>query len=160
MQRLWAPWRGAYVKMAAKSKGCFFCRYVRGRKDSANYVIERSKFSFSVLNLYPYNNGHVMVAPQKHVADLEKMLPEERQDLVDLLIRMKRRLKRVLEPDGFNIGFNEGRVAGAGLEGHLHIHVVPRWNGDTNFMPVIGETKVLPASLKEMHRKLSSSPGD
>lgn len=108
-----------------------------------------------VLNLFPYNNGHVMVAPRRHIASLEKLTSEERADVLDLLVRVKRSLNQALRPGGFNIGINEGRAAGAGVKGHLHVHVVPRWNGDTNFMPVIGETKVLAESLGSLYRKLT-----
>ena len=153
MNRLWAPWRYQYV--SGKLRGCFFCRYVKEKKDRSHFLIQRSKHSFSLLNIYPYNNGHVMVVPKRHVCDLELLTPEERADLMDLLIETKRLFQKVLKPHGFNCGINFGRVSGAGVADHLHLHLVPRWNGDTNFMPITGGAKVISQSFKALYDLLS-----
>ncbi len=154
--RLWAPWRLKYVlKLAKKSKNCVFCKISRERKDRKNYIFLRRRHAFSVLNIYPYNNGHALVIPYKHVDDLSKLTREEKLDLVLLLEETKKRLDKVLKPQGYNIGLNLGRVAGAGFPGHLHIHVVPRWRGDVNFMPVVADTKVISQSLAALYQKLS-----
>lgn len=148
MDKLWAPWRGKYI-YSRKRKGCIFCgnRY-RGR--SERYVIDRSKHSFSMLNLYPYNNGHVMAAPYRHVRSLELLSDAESADLMKLLNRTKTKIDKALKPDGYNIGMNLGKIGGAGYAGHVHIHIVPRWAGDTNFMPVLSGTKVVSESLDAM----------
>lgn len=122
--------------------------------DEENHLLYRSAFSFLVLNRYPYNAGHLLVIPYREVPDLSDLNTEERTDLMDTLILGKEILTKAVHPDGFNIGFNLGKAAGAGLPSHLHGHIVPRWNGDTNFMPVLGETRVLPASLDAMWRRL------
>lgn len=156
MDKLWAPWRVKYVtEMIGKTKGCVFCRMLKEKKDKKNLILIRTKLSFTVLNLFPYNNGHVLVLPNRHVADLSKLTEEENTDLFRLLNYTKSLLDKTLKPAGYNIGMNLGRVAGAGFPGHLHIHIVPRWKGDSNFMPVIGETKVISQSLKILHEKLS-----
>lgn len=141
--------------MTVKLRGCFFCRYVKEKKDKAHFLIQRSKHSFSLLNLYPYNNGHVMVVPKRHVSDLELLTPEERADLMNLMIATKKLFQKTIKPHGFNCGINFGRVAGAGVADHLHIHLVPRWNGDTNFMPVTGGAKVISQSLEALYDLLS-----
>lgn len=152
--RLWAPWRIKYV--AAKNKGCIFCKFSQSPADKRNFVVERGKTGFSVLNIFPYNNGHVMVAPFRHEAILEKLNAEEAAELFRLVISAKKKLDRCFDPDGYNIGLNLGRIAGAGFPGHLHIHIVPRWNGDTNFMPAVAGTKVISQSLNELYRKLTN----
>ncbi|MDD5437007.1 MAG: HIT domain-containing protein [Candidatus Omnitrophica bacterium] len=152
MDKLWAPWRSKYIYLRTNKK-CIFC----GNKDSKSktkHILRRSKYSFSMLNLYPYNNGHVMVAPYRHVKLLELLSAAELADLMKLVIRTKTDLDKKLKPHGYNIGINIGRVAGAGFAGHLHIHVVPRWAGDVNFMPIIGSTKVVSESLEAMHKLL------
>lgn len=163
MDYLWAPWRGVYLKQINKPSsrtGCFICqarRYVSKPKDKNNLVVARTKAALAMMNRYPYNTGHLLIAPQQHKGDLEDLSPQETEELFDLLKDMKQRLARVLKPHGFNIGMNLGRVAGAGLRGHLHIHLVPRWGGDTNFMPIISETKVLSQSLQALYKQLTSS---
>jgi len=142
--KLWAPWRSRYI-YSRKNKKCIFC----GPKD---YFLEKTKYSFSMLNLYPYNNGHVMVAPIRHVKSLEYLKTEELKDLMDLVIRTKKILDKKIKPHGYNIGLNIGKAAGAGFAGHMHIHVVPRWNGDTNFMPASCGTKVISESLDVMRK--------
>ncbi|MFH1038489.1 MAG: HIT domain-containing protein [PVC group bacterium] len=143
---LWAPWRIAYI-LEEKENGCLFCRKAASRDDVADYIIARSSHSFALLNVFPYNSGHLMVAPCRHTAELENLQPEETADLAGLVQRAVRALKISLEPEGFNVGINLGRAAGAGVIDHLHIHVVPRWQGDTNFMPVIANTGVVPEAL-------------
>lgn len=152
MQHMWAPWRGAYVGKGAPA-GCIFCDKPRG-SDRANHIVARAKTCFSMLNLFPYNNGHLMVAPFRHAAGLGELTPEELQGIITLVRDSVALLEEKLSPAGFNVGINLGAAAGAGVAGHLHVHVVPRWEGDTNFMPVTAETKVIPQSLDEMHALL------
>ena len=152
MNRLWAPWRIEYV--SKKNKGCIFCSSLKSGSDKDKYILERLDHCFSMLNIFPYNNGHVMVAPNRHVASLDKLKEKELLELLKLINRTKNKLDKCLRPEGYNIGANIGRIAGAGFPGHVHIHIVPRWNGDTNFMPVIGNTKVISQSLQELYKKL------
>jgi len=160
MDKLWAPWRGKYVtKILKKTKGCLFCRIGREKKDSKNYIFIRTRYSYAVLNIYPYNNGHSLVLPYRHVNDLSRLRQEERHDLFDLLDTTKGLLKKVLNPNGFNIGINLGKVAGAGFPGHVHIHIVPRWKGDVNFMPTIAATRVIPQSLNALYKRLMKVQG-
>jgi ATP adenylyltransferase len=155
MDKLWAPWRSKYLYLR-KRKSCIFCG-IKGSPDSArNNIIEHSKHSFAMLNLYPYNNGHVMAAPYRHVGSLEMLSDEELLDLMKLVNRIKARIEKKLKPDGFNIGANIGSFAGAGFADHVHIHIVPRWKGDTNFMPVVAGTKVISESLVAMHKVLKA----
>jgi len=158
MDKLWAPWRLGYlVGLTRKTKGCLFCRIHRESKDKKNFIFSRTRHSFAVLNIYPYNNGHVMVIPRRHVADLVQLTQEEKDDLFRLLEKTKLTLDRILKPEGYNIGMNLGRVAGAGFPGHLHIHVVPRWHGDVNFMPVVSDTKVISQSLETLYQKIKNA---
>lgn len=150
MKRLWAPWRMEYIRDELGGEGCFLCNARDADDDSGNLVLWHTEFSFSILNRWPYNNGHLLVAPRSHVADLADLSDEELLDQMKLLSRCKKNLAQAVEPDGFNVGLNLGRAAGAGVEDHLHWHVVPRWRGDTNFMPVTGATKVIPQSLDEL----------
>jgi len=142
MQNLWAPWRMEYIQQD-KPDGCIFCRYPAEANDRENLVLGRSAHAFAVLNRFPYNSGHLMVIPRRHLADLSALPEEEFADLQRLLRASVAILIDVYRPDGMNVGMNLGRVAGAGIDQHLHWHAVPRWGGDTNFMPVIGETKVM-----------------
>ena len=144
---LWAPWRIDYIR-SAKSSGCFFCDK-GGRDQLADHVVHRGSTAFVLLNEFPYSAGHVMVAPYRHVADLTELDAEERQEMMELLILAQQALTVVMKPEGFNVGFNIGDVAGAGLKEHVHGHVVPRWHGDTNFMPVLGKINVIPEALNE-----------
>lgn len=156
LKRLWAPWRLAYVSQArdARVKGCLFCRIRRAKSDRAGQVITRGKLSFTLLNRYPYNNGHLMVSPYRHVADLQALKPAEWLDMLKLAQDAIRRLGKVMSPHGYNLGINLGRVAGAGIPGHLHLHIVPRWSGDTNFMPTVAQTKVISQSLAAAYQLL------
>jgi ATP adenylyltransferase len=150
-QRIWAPWRLAYVKDASKDNAeeCIFCAKPAAEDDEESLIVHRGELCFVMLNLFPYTNGHLMIAPYRHVATL----PELDSDAVAELMALAQRAMSVLEeeysPHGYNVGFNQGRVAGAGVEHHIHMHVVPRWGGDTNFMPVLADTRVMPQSLEE-----------
>jgi len=154
MKRLWAPWRIKYI--LGKKEGCIFCDKVKENMDRENYILLRGKDAFVMLNTYPYNNGHLMVAPYKHVPDFDGLEDTELAELIGLVKKSTQILKKALNPEGFNIGANVGKVAGAGVEGHIHIHIVPRWEGDTSFISTIGGTKIMPETLDETFRKLLS----
>lgn len=155
MDKLWAPWRTDYIrKIVKKPTGCVFCKMIKEKSDKKNYIFIRKESCFAVLNLYPYNNGHVLLVTNRHVNDLSKLNREDRNELFDLLEEVKVLLEDILSPKGFNIGINLGRAAGAGFPGHLHVHIVPRWMGDVNFMPVTGQTKIISQSLKEVYKLL------
>ncbi|MEN3000952.1 MAG: HIT domain-containing protein [Armatimonadota bacterium] len=157
-ERLWAPWRMQYVSTAGKSEtGCIFCTKPAEQQDEANLIVLRGVHAFVMLNLFPYTSGHLMIAPYRHTSDVASLSEGEILDLCHLLQRCVRALEQVYKPDGFNIGFNIGRAAGAGIEGHLHLHVVPRWHGDTNFMTTIGAVRVLPETLDETYRRLHTA---
>lgn len=156
MESLHAPWRIKYVleKKPASGETSEFSRIAQSQDDQANYVITRSRHSFALLNKYPYNGGHVLVVPYRQVSDLDDLTNEENMDILKLLQCVKKAIQNSMNPNGFNIGLNLGRAAGAGIENHLHWHIVPRWNGDTNFFPIIGQTNVLPEALEETTAKL------
>ncbi|HEX6231304.1 MAG TPA: HIT domain-containing protein [Actinomycetota bacterium] len=156
MERLWSPWRMEYIESARDQEpgGCVFCALLRDGEEAASRVLERTELAFAALAKYPYNPGHLLVLPVRHVDDPEGMSDEESVAVARLLRRSLRALREAAEPHGFNVGLNLGRVAGAGIPEHLHWHVVPRWRGDTNFMPVIGQTRVLPELLDETFAKL------
>ncbi len=155
IKRIWAPWRVPYItQIIKKEKGCIFCKLGKSKKDKNNLIFIRTEHCFAVLNLYPYNNGHTLVVPNRHVKDLSKLRSDETTDLFALLNYTKSLLDAVMHPDGYNIGMNIGRAAGAGVPGHIHIHIVPRWSGDANFMPVVSNTKVISQSLKALHTML------
>ncbi len=143
MDQLWAPWRMELINRGEQPKGCIFCDLPRSPRDRENLILGRTARTFAILNRFPYNNGHLMVVPRSHVADLPDLPAEENQELSEMLRVALRLVGRAYGADGFNIGMNLGRPAGAGIAEHLHWHVVPRWNGDTNFMPVLGDTKVM-----------------
>lgn len=151
MKRLWAPWRLEFVKAASGEDplACVFCAAPAGADDRASLILHRGKTCFVILNLYPYTNGHLLIAPYRHLATPGELDADERAELWDLLDRCLDTLDRTLHPHGANAGLNLGRSAGAGIEGHLHLHVVPRWNGDTNFMPVLADTRVIPQHLDD-----------
>jgi ATP adenylyltransferase len=153
MERLWAPWRSQYVGQEPPP-GCILCQKPCEDRDRENHILARGEQLFVILNIFPYNNGHLMIAPYRHVGELEHLQPSEWEEFAVFLPRVIRTLKQAYRPHGFNIGINLGRVAGAGIPGHLHWHVVPRWEGDANFMPVISDTKVLPESLEATYAKL------
>ncbi|MDD5594885.1 MAG: HIT domain-containing protein [Candidatus Omnitrophica bacterium] len=151
MDKLWAPWRIKYIS-AKKQKGCLFCNTVK--KQNKDFLVFKDKYAICILNIFPYNNGHLMVAPIKHTRDLSKLNDKETLGLMQSLKKAERLLEKVLKPQGYNIGVNIGSAAGAGITGHLHIHIVPRWKGDTNFMPIIYKTKIISQSLEELYRLL------
>jgi ATP adenylyltransferase len=153
MNRIWAPWRLEYVR-SGDDDGCFLCRAVAEDGDRENLLLLRGLKCGVIMNRYPYNNGHLLVFPYRHVAEIADLERDERLEMMDLIDQSIEKLKAVASPDGFNVGFNLGKVAGAGLEEHLHAHIVPRWNGDTNFMPVLGDTKVIPQSLMDLYDEL------
>jgi ATP adenylyltransferase len=155
MERLWAPWRSGYVTNTGASSGCFLCDYVaEPAGEAAELTLYRGERTLIVLNKFPYNTGHLIVAPLRHTGDLAELSPEERAELMEQTTRSVAALRDAMRPEGFNVGMNLGMVAGAGLPDHLHQHVVPRWGGDTNFMPLVGGTKVLPESLDQTAAKL------
>lgn len=156
MERLWAPWRLQYVKGTDDEKdGCVFC--LSGEvKDRDKLILDRGKTCFVIMNIYPYNNGHIMVAPYRHLGDFSLLTSEEKCEIMELLSKWTDIIKRTMYCHGFNIGINLGRIAGAGIADHIHFHIVPRWNGDTNFMPVIGDAKVLPESLEQCYNSLKN----
>jgi len=153
MDRLWAPWRMEYL-MADKPDGCIFCEKAAEDDDRKNLILLRSTSSFVLLNAYPYNNGHLMVAPYTHAATFGELGHEERCDIMETLARAEDILERAFHPQGMNMGVNLGHCAGAGVPGHVHVHILPRWEGDTNFMPVIGETRVVPELLIQTYERL------
>ena len=155
MDRLWAPWRIKYIRAHKKQRGCIFCKAVKSAKH--DYVIFITTHSIAMLNIFPYNNGHIMVTPKRHTAELTKLTGPEALDLFGAICKAKKILDKTLKPQGYNIGMNISPSAGAGIVGHLHIHIVPRWVGDTNFMPVVHQTKVISESLDELYRQLKKA---
>jgi len=154
MENLWAPWRKAYIQKEKKEEGCLFCRILEVNEDEANLVLIRKERCFVMLNLYPYNNGHLMIAPYAHVASLEALEKEDRDDLFETVAKACENLRTEMNPEGFNIGMNIGAIAGAGIADHIHVHIVPRWGGDTNFMPVVGTVKVISEMLQDTYNRL------
>ena len=155
MDKLWAPWRITYVQ-SESDPGCIFCEKPSQDTDEENLIVDRNEHAFSMLNAYPYNNGHIMVIPYRHIAELENLTKEETLSMMSLVNISIGKLKKHLKPQGFNVGINLGKIAGAGIDQHVHMHIVPRWNGDTNFMPVVSETKIISQSLKELYKVLKS----
>ncbi|MCS7136314.1 MAG: HIT domain-containing protein [Nitrososphaerota archaeon] len=153
MKWLWAPWRMAYISSGG-SKECIFCAKGVSSNEREDLVLFKGKRCFVLMNLYPYNTGHLMVAPYRHVGNLTELDDYERNELMELIVKSIAILQKVLNPDGFNVGVNLGRAAGAGIEGHVHFHIVPRWSGDTNFMTVVGDVKVMPELLSDTYEKL------
>ena len=156
MRHIFAPWRIRYIQ-APKYEGCIFCDFPAENNDEKRLILHRGRLSFTIMNTYPYNPGHVMIAPYSHKASLEDLTSEEMLDIFENAKLVIRAIKGTMNPDGFNLGINIGRVAGAGIEDHIHLHIVPRWNGDTNFMPVLGDVKVIPEALEETYRKLKET---
>ena len=154
MDRLWSPWRMEYVGSAGEGEGCIFCDALESGDDEGAGILHRGPGTFTILNAFPYNTGHLMIAPVRHVGDLSDLDDDERTEIMTATAKAVDVIRDALSAHGFNIGMNLGRVAGAGIPGHLHVHVVPRWGGDTNFMPVLTQTKVLPELLDETYAKL------
>ena len=153
-KRLWAPWRRDYLAQPPP-RGCIFCRAKRSRDDRTTLVVYRARHVFCLLNRYPYNAGHLLIAVNRHVEDLTRLNGHEASELMQVTRDMIHLLRKALRPHGFNVGVNIGRFAGAGIPGHLHMHVVPRWEGDTNFLPVVSSTKVLSESLEALYERLT-----
>ena len=154
-ERLWAPWRLEYIK-GPKPDECIFCAAAGSDDDAASYVVHRGERCFVMLNAYPYNNGHVMVSPYEHVPSIEGLDEPTVLELMGLTQRSLSAIREAYGPEGFNMGINQGKIAGAGVEDHIHLHVVPRWGADTNFMPVVASTRVLPESLEGSYETLSN----
>ncbi|MFH1577602.1 MAG: HIT domain-containing protein [Candidatus Omnitrophota bacterium] len=153
MNKLWAPWRIKYIKTAAKKQsGCLFCRSKKSKRNS--YIFLKNRYCFAMLNIFPYNNGHVLISPTRHTGDLKTIKQAEVAEIFKMLQEVIRLLDKTLKPQGYNIGMNIGKCSGAGIPGHLHIHIVPRWQADTNFMPVLSNTKIISQSLNELYRTL------
>ena len=157
MRQLWAPWRLAYVQQAGAATGCVFCREATGELGEASLVVHRGKGVVVLLNRFPYSSGHLMVAPVRHVPSLGDLEPEEAAEVHALTVQAIATLARLYAPDGFNVGWNLGAIAGGSIAAHLHEHVVPRWAGDTNFMPVLADVKVLPEHLESTRLSLTQA---
>jgi ATP adenylyltransferase len=155
MDHLWSPWRYRYVSTASPGNACVFCRVLEEKKDEANYILLRAEHNFLLLNLYPYTSGHLMIAPYKHVATLGEADLQTRTEMMELTARAETALRALYKPGGMNIGMNLGECAGAGVAGHIHMHVLPRWTGDASFMSVVGETRVLPEELETTYKRLT-----
>ncbi|MGQ9491002.1 MAG: HIT family protein [Anaerolineae bacterium] len=156
MEQLFTPWRMEYI-LQAKQPGCVFCAMLEAKDDVTSLIVHRGQRSFLVLNRYPYNNGHFMVVPYRHVDTLDGLETEEIAEMMGLVTLGMRTLRQTLQPEGFNFGANVGKVAGAGVEDHVHLHVVPRWSGDTNYMSVLSGTRVIPQSLEETYSQMKSA---
>jgi ATP adenylyltransferase len=154
MDYLWTPWRYRYIADAAKDEGCIFCAALAAKDDANTLIVFRGQKNFIILNRYPYTSGHVMVVPYAHSADLSTSLPETLAEMMALAQRVQSALEKTYHPEGYNLGMNLGRAAGAGVTGHLHMHVLPRWSGDSNFMTVVSETRVEPEELATTYQKL------
>jgi len=158
LDRLWAPWRMSYIESSKQDKEeCIFCVKPRENRDEENLILKRGRYAFIVMNLYPYNTGHVMVSPYRHVPSLVELTDEEGMEVMKLVALSIKALQHAMNPHGFNVGANIGRIAGAGIAEHVHIHVVPRWAGDTNFMTVVSGTKVMPELITDTYKKLVNS---
>jgi|SRR5579884_232270 len=157
MDRLWSPWRYKYISTARESGGCIFCDKAAEARDEENYIIHRAQLNFVILNAFPYTSGHLMIAPYEHVASPENARAETMAEMMMLYRDAVRVLRAVYRPDGLNAGMNIGESAGAGIAGHIHMHVLPRWIGDANFMTTVGETRVLPEELSETYRKVKAA---
>jgi len=160
MDRLWTPWRYGYVssaKPAGADGGCIFCEMAASSDDRGNYIVLRAERNFAMLNLYPYTSGHLMIAPYEHIATLEGAPQETLEEMMRLTARAEKALRQVYRPDGLNIGMNLGESAGAGVAGHIHMHVLPRWTGDGSFMTIVAETRVLPETLETTYERLKAA---
>ena len=160
MDRLWTPWRYRYVssaKPAGADGGCIFCEMAASSDDRGNYIVLRAERNFAMLNLYPYTSGHLMIAPYEHIATLEGAPQETLEEMMRLTARAEKALRQVYRPDGLNIGMNLGEAAGAGVAGHIHMHVLPRWTGDGSFMTTVAETRVLPETLETTYERLKAA---
>ena len=157
MDYLWSPWRYQYVSQSAPDAGCIFCSMAAQHRDEENYIVYRAERNFVILNLYPYSTGHLMIAPYEHIASLEAASEPVVAEMMLLARRAEIHLREIYKPHGLNLGMNLGEAAGAGVPGHIHMHALPRWRGDTNFMTTVGETRVLPESLDATYAKLKAA---
>ena len=153
MKRIWAPWRVQYIRVK-NPVGCIFCDKIKENKDAENFILYRGEKNFVIMNLFPYNPGHLMIVPYRHIGKLEDMTAEERNNHYEIVTHSVGILKEVNKTENFNIGMNLGRVSGAGIDDHIHTHIVPRWHGDTNFMPVVADARVLPEGLASTYAQL------
>jgi ATP adenylyltransferase len=153
MDQIWSPWRIEYIRME-KPKGCILCDKPKENKDDANGILYRGKLNFIMMNAFPYNPGHLLIAPYRHLAGLDNLTKAEAHEHADLTQLCIQILRETFNPTGFNIGVNMGSVAGAGIADHVHSHIVPRWQGDTNFMPVVGEVRVIPEAIDDTYKRL------
>ncbi|HAV23630.1 MAG: HIT family hydrolase [Ignavibacteria bacterium GWA2_55_11] len=157
MNRLFSPWRSEYIssfRLETKDGSCLFCSVAKSKKDAENLVVYRGKTCFAIMNLYPYNSGHMMVVPYRHTSNLSDLSAKENAEALSLTAKMIGIIQEVMKPQGFNMGANLGRAAGAGIDQHLHFHLVPRWNGDTNFMPTLADTKLVSEDIGRTYKKL------
>lgn len=159
MKRIWSPWRMKYIESHEEQEGCIFCNALAQPDNEENLIIKRGTLAFVILNLYPYTSGHIMVAPMVHQPSLEFLDPGARAEMMELVSESILVLKEVYRPQAFNVGANIGEAAGAGEPGHVHLHIVPRWNGDTNFMSTLGETRVLPEALENTYKRIKAGFG-
>lgn len=159
MDYLWTPWRYAYVKSADSTPGCVFCRVLEAGDDRKNGILHRGAECFVILNTYPYTSGHVMALPYAHLDELGKLPTTAAHEMMDLCRQVETALRKVYRPDGINLGMNIGKAAGAGVAGHIHMHILPRWVADSNFMTVVGETRVLPETLDQTWERLKAALG-
>ena len=156
MKPLFAPWRMEFI-LGKKEKGCVFCNRIRRKTDRKNLILKRGDYNFVILNKFPYNSGHVMVVPYRHLASLEDLTSQEKLEMFSLMQKAETVLKKAMKPQGFNMGLNLGKAAGAGIDDHLHFHVIPRWLADTNFWPVVSATKSMPQHLMETYDLLKKA---
>jgi ATP adenylyltransferase len=159
MERLFSPWRSEYIGSFSKTKkksgaGCLFCDAAKSKNDSRNLILLRREFCFVMMNLYPYNSGHVLIVPYTHTGEFSRLSAKECADVMAASALVMESIEKTMQPQGFNFGANLGRAAGAGIDQHIHFHIVPRWNGDTNFMPTLADTKLVSESMQETYRKL------
>lgn len=157
VDKIFAPWRSEYILGDKKDDGCIFCEYPKEDKDAENLIIYRGKLCFVIMNRYPYSAGHLMVIPYRHLHNFAELSQGEVTELMQTAQKAVQVLTQVMKPDGFNLGMNIGKVAGAGIDQHLHLHVVPRWNGDTNFMPVVGDTRVISEALESAYSRIKEA---
>lgn len=157
MERIWAPWRGEYINSQSDNSKCILCDLLSQKPSDTNLILYSTKYSFVVLNKFPYNNGHIMVVPKKHTSNFNELTKREFEDLNNLIKTSVNVINKTYHPQGINIGLNMGRAAGAGIDTHIHYHIVPRWNGDSNFMPIISDTKIISEHILETYKKLKKA---
>jgi len=159
MDYLWTPWRYAYVSTAEKTTGCIFCDLVKAGDDEKVHIVYRGRHCYLILNTFPYTPGHTMIVPYAHLDELQKLPAEAAHEMMDLSQRMETVLRQLYDPDGVNLGMNIGKAAGAGVAGHIHMHVLPRWVADANFISVVGETRILPETLEVTWKRMREAMG-